>query len=159
MTSVIIGGLIGFAGGIIAGLLPVFLQNRRERRGLACSLAGEISAIVESLEKRQYEQSLEQLIQKINTTNDPGHYTVRLEQNYFVVYEANAAKIGLLPQHAAQEVARFYTFAKSLFEDATDKNFDPKKPEDAIRRLNEMLFFLRLLIQIGKSVEIELKAV
>ena len=155
LCGVIVGGLIGIAG----GALPVYLQNRRERIGLAYSLAGEISAIVESLEKHRYEQSLEELIEKAKTTKETWVYSVRLEQNYFVVYEANAAKIGLLPQSAAQDVARFYTFAKGLFEDATDNNFAPKRPEDAARRLQEMLYFLRLLIQTGKIAEKELRSV
>jgi hypothetical protein len=159
IIGILLGGFLAIAGGIAGSVVPIVLQNRRERRALAYSLAGEISSLIEVAEQRKYEQSIEAIIQNVKTTKQPWFVTVRIEQHYFTVYEANANKIGLLPKETARNVAKFYTYAKSFIEDVTDKSFSPKSEEESIQRLSGALHILRLCQECGRNAVKELESV
>jgi len=85
IIGILVGGFLAIAGGIAGSVVPIVLQNRRERRALAYSLAGEISSLIEVAEQRKYEQSIEAIIQNVKTTKQPWFVTVRIEQHYFTV--------------------------------------------------------------------------
>lgn len=159
IAGILIGGFLAIAGGIAGNVVPIVLQNRRERRSLAYSLAGEISSLLEIAEQRKYEQFVEEIIQHVKATKQPMFINVRIEQSYFIAYEANASKIGLLPKETARNVAKFYTYAKSFIEDVTDKDFSPKSVEESIQRLSGVLHMLRLCRESGNSVVKELENV
>ena len=159
IAGILVGGFLAIAGGIAGSVVPIVLQNRRERHALAYSLAGEISSLIEIAEQRKYEQSIEAIIQLVRATKQPLFVSVRIEQHYFVVYEANASKIGLLPKETARNVAKFYTYAKSFIEDVTDSNFSPKSEDESIQRLSGALHILRLCRECGHCAVKELENV
>lgn len=159
LIGILLGGFLAIAGGIAGSVVPIILQNRRERRALAYSLAGEISSLIEIAEQRKYEQFFEAIIANVKATKQPWFVKVRIEQQYFTVYEANASKIGLLPKETARNVAKFYVYAKSFIEDVTDKDFSPKSEEESIQRLSGALHILRLCRECGNKVVKELEDV
>lgn len=155
IISVIIGGAIAISG----GLVTQYWKHRRERRALAHALAGEIHAIVEMVERRGYQKFVSKLIDDVHTSQLPANVQVTITQNYFVVYESNALKIGLLPRLAAGDVASFYTLAKGLIEDSANNKFPPTTQNEAINRLSQMEGLLTTLTTLGKNVVLVLEKV
>ena len=152
--SVILGGALAIGGGFVTQLW----QHHRDRRALALALAGEIHAIVDIIERRKYTEAITALISQISIKNEPMTMHVPVTQNYFVVYESNAAKIGLLPSNAARDVAVFYTIAKGVIEDAGLKQFPPATATDAIFRLSQTQALLADMTKLGKQVVLKLEA-
>jgi len=155
IISVVVGGALAIAGGVIA----TTLEHRRERKALAYALAGEIKAIVDIVERRKYHEFINQMIEVIEKTRQPDFIRIRIEQNYFVVYEANAMKVGLLPRDAAHDVARFYTYAKSIIEDVTDDRFSPQTDVEALQRLKGLQDLIGRLVSLGNKVAQELEKI
>ena len=153
LISVIIGGALAVGG----GLLSQSWQHRRDRSSLAHALAGEIHAIVDIVERRHYQDTITTLIEKVVQTKAPMILQVGITQKYFVVYESNAAKIGLLPSHAAKNVAVFYTLAKSVIEDATLKQFPQMTADESIARLLQTQGLIAEMNKLGKTVVQELE--
>jgi hypothetical protein len=151
--SVLVGGGLALVGG--AG--STIWQNRRERRSLGYALAGEIQAIVDVVERKKYREVVDQCIETVMKTKQPHSIRIRMKQNYFVVYEANAAKIGLLPRNTARRVARFYTYLKAIIEDVTDEDYVVQSDTEALQRLRALRELLDSLVTKGLKVAGELE--
>ena len=154
IISVAVGGAIGIAGGVVIKLW----EGQREKRALAYALAGEVSAILEIVERRKYRQAVRQLMTAVETNRQPLFIQVPITQKYFTVFEANAAKVGLLPRNAARDVACFYTYAKSIIEDVTLDRI-PKTAEEALYRLKQLDELLTKLNDLGKRLAKELEGI
>ena len=155
ILSVVIGGALAIAG----GLAPRLWESRRQRRALAHALAGEVSAIIDIVERRRYQEGVRELIRAVETSHQPLFLRVPITQNYFVVYEANSVNVGLLPRKTARDVASFYTHAKALIEDVTTDKVLPKTEAEAIHRLKQMDELLTRLLTLGSGVVMELEGV
>jgi hypothetical protein len=155
IISVIIGGALAICG----GWATQFWQYHRERRALAHALGGEIYAIVEIVERRRYAQGISDLIGQAAQKNEPLALHAPVTQNYFVVYESNAAKIGMLPREVARDIAVFYGFTKSVIEDFGLRQFPPATVTDAIARLSETGALLTEMIKLGRKVVPELEKI
>lgn len=86
LGGAIVGGLIAFAG--------EYLLRRGERRQLARQLAqglaGEIAALVEIVERRQYVSGLRNAVEKA----DRESFSAAVTRNYFKVFDVNANQLG-----------------------------------------------------------------
>jgi len=145
LLSVVVGGALALAGGIATKLL----ENRRERRAFAYALAGEIHAIVQIIEERQYQQGFAAAIDSVKKFNKPSGLRISITQKYFIVFETNVLKIGLLPARTAKDVASFYTFAKSLIEDMMNEQGPPRDAQADLHRLEQMANLLARLSILG----------
>ena len=65
----------------------------------------------------------------------------------------------MLPRDAAQDVARFYTYAKSIIEDVTDEKFSPQTDVEALQRLKGLRDLIGLLVSLGNKVAQELETI
>ena len=148
LVSVIVGGVLALAGGVIVK----FWEDRRGRRALAYAFVGEINAIVVMVEQRGYEKYLADLQKAVHATNEPLNPHVPVTQNYFVIYEANADKVGLLPRDAARDIALFYTQAKGLMEDVGENAAVPRTGQEALQKLGQMQAILGNIATVGKRV-------
>lgn len=155
IVSVLVGGAVALAGGVLTKLW----ESRIERRALAHALAGEIGAITEIVERRNYQGLVRLIVEAVKASHEPQFIQVPISQQYFTAYEANAAKIGLLPSKAARDVARFYFFAKSMVEDVTTEKIRPRTEAEALDRLVQLDDLLTTLIALGKSLPNRLEAV
>ncbi|HMJ67036.1 MAG TPA: hypothetical protein VK615_16960 [Candidatus Binatia bacterium] len=155
LLSVIVGGALALAGGFLTKLW----ECRREQRALAFALAGEIGAIIDVAERRKYLPHIRETIAKVEAGEKPRRVRIRAEQNYFVVYEANAEKVGLLPRQIARDVARFYTLMKAILEDVTDKQWEPSTSEDALRHLHSLAELADTMLKLGNQVVVQLERI
>ena len=153
LISVVVGGALALTG----GLLTKLWEGQRERRALSSALAGEIAAVVEIVERRNYPRAVRELILAVEASHEPLYIQVPVTQKYFTVYEANAAKVGLLPRHAARGVACFYAYAKSIIEDVTSDKFPPRTEAEALHRLRQLDELLAKLLALGKELPKQLE--
>jgi hypothetical protein len=135
-TQIVVGGadaahgwlntILGPIPGIIAALFAVYLGSRlteksarnaeerlrlRDTDVLAASLYAEVSSVM-----ARY-RILGALIEKAKSPEELTFGFVEPRFNYFIVFETNAGKIGLLESAAATNVVKFYVLAKGHFED------------------------------------------
>lgn len=143
-----LGGLLAIIGGVWAH----WQSHRQERKNLAHALAGEISAILDIVDRRQYEKGIREIIQSAQKTGVPWRYTIVIRSNYFPVFEANAAKIGLLRSDLAKDVAKLYVLCKGIVDDVSPDSFESKTPQESIGRLENLLILFGEARTTGRSL-------
>lgn len=123
MTEAEIAILSALLGAMSGGLIEAFRRSRetfRERKAMALALRAEVRTLLGLVELRQYPQLLERIMGRLRDANHPvvddDIFAVRIQENYFSVFEGCAAKLGLLPSCAAELVVT-YGLARSFLED------------------------------------------
>jgi hypothetical protein len=117
LIAVIIGGLIAITGGFLSTMLLERQRARRDSRNLALAFSGEITAVLELIKERNYEERFTQVINQIEETGKPFYMPFRVRFKYDRVYEANVSRIGLLELPLPEEIPLFYTRLTSILED------------------------------------------
>ncbi len=154
VVPVLVGGAMTGVGGYLAG----WCAHRRSRASLACAIAGEIQSILMIIDKREYLPILEQMIEdQSGAYEDNQGPPFCVTYNYFEVFQANAGKIGDLPDEIAKQVVSFYTIAKALLEDMNPANV--VRPEYVLPKMRQQVDFLCQLIKLGKEAVQGLKRV
>ncbi len=151
LISTSVGGVLAIAGGFLAN----YSQARNERKNVAGALAGEISALLEIIRKRQYLEAIDKYINAMETDQRARNFRLAARHSYFTVFEANADKLGVLPNCCASEVAKFYVIVKSLMEDATNPNMTADA-SIALKMLKQDRQLLVELIELGDRTVKEL---
>jgi hypothetical protein len=154
VLSTVLGALLALLGGIVGTWYAARRRERDERRSLAGAFAGEIQAVVDILERRQYVEGIEALIAEVESSGRPTAVFGRIRGRYFQVYEANAARIGVLRAPLPEKIARFYTQANAFLEDIRDPSEAERLDlscQESLDLLTEMRELLQELLQTGKE--------
>lgn len=117
LMAVIIGGLIAITGGFLSTTLLERQRMTRDSKNLAFAFGGEITAVLELIKERNYEERFAQVISEIEETGAPFYMPFRVRFKYDRVYEANVSRIGLLALPLPKEIPLFYTRLASILED------------------------------------------
>jgi hypothetical protein len=112
LVAVIVGGGISIGGQVILELV----RDGRKAEQLSHAIAGEISALLEIVDARQYVQAI-QAHHAMALAGNASLFHARIEQTYFSVIEANLQNIGILPAGLPRLIPRFLTLSKSALED------------------------------------------
>jgi len=89
----------------------MLLFERRSRRGLASALIGEITAVIEGMERFEEVRKLEDMeIGADEHLDELGAFTLPR----FSVYESNADRLDLFDPAVQRQIAYFFTSAGSL---------------------------------------------
>lgn len=122
MSDFLVPIYAALAGAIGAGLLKAidqFLARKRRRESTLVALASEIQAIRALIISQGYFGQYAQLAKAIREGTWNGTtYVIDIRQNYFSVYEALAAELGLLDPTHVSKIVSFYSYCKSVI-DAT----------------------------------------
>lgn len=156
IVPVLVGGMLAILGSVVATLTVHWITIRHQRRSLSQAFAGEIGAILDIINRRHYLRDLERLVDQ-NASVD---FKIQIRENYFLVYESNVNQVGLLPNKLPYEVARFYTYAKSLTEDVAiypEPNYPPHIA--SFENLLETRDMLSELIDFGSRLVKQLQAI
>jgi len=151
----VIGALVGAAGAILATVVTLRWNYRKEQSSMAGAFAGEISALCEIARSRKYLENAKNLEQWIVDNNEPKLLILQARQNFFVVYEKNANSIGILSYRTSNLIARFYTIAKSLIEDFAPDSIHQQvdqTPENCLRTIREQIQAIQTLFEIEKEL-------
>lgn len=117
LVGVVIGGVLAIIGGFLSNVIPEVYRNRRESRQLALALRGELEALSHIAKRRQYVESLKNMIAIMEKKREPLFVNIQVRHDYFKIYNNNADKIGVLREPLPEYVARVYVQANSILED------------------------------------------
>jgi len=131
--------------------------GRREARGLASALAGEISSVIGIVRRRDYRGSIQALIKAVGTSHQPQAVRFPAIQDRFAVYEANLAKLVTLPGNLPQAVVSFYTHAKSFNDEMSPDHPQPATEAEAIQRLKQLDELIVALLALGDGAVLALE--
>ena len=158
LLPVIVGGIIGIAGGVIGPTLLEFFKRKIERENLTGAFIAEIDALLKIVERRRYVEELESLILQAKSGIDRNasfSYQFSVRRNPFPVYDANLSKIGILKAPLPQKITQLYAQATSILEDIEDmrdgKNI-PRDTMESIERLETLLSLFKDTIDLGQEI-------
>ncbi len=136
-TGPVVTALIGLGGAVIGGVLTIwgnYLRQHREQRQLArrvaLGIAGEIEALLDISERRQYGKWLRLAAE----SPTPVRVSISATRDYFKVFDANVDKLGLLSPDLAEKVAMFYVRVAGILEDFQTMSNPPPWTEEERRR-------------------------
>jgi hypothetical protein len=120
LLSALVGGLPALTGGIAVQWVVARQSRRSERRNLAGAFAGELAALYSLMGQRRFLDRIDELIAEIERTGcvPPTVFSVR--HHYFKVFDANAARLGLLEPPLPELLAHHYIYSKVFLEDMQD---------------------------------------
>jgi len=157
--DIILGPLIGVGiGGLLSYLFTIDVNRRyrnQEGKNVASAFAGEISAILESAKHREYVRGLQLLIDHVEQTGQPVSLGLNAQHDYFVVYKANATRLGMLRDPLPRLISGFYTHTFLMLEDARELSspgFKFENAQDCIARLSELLALFQANERMGEEV-------
>ena len=158
LWAVVVGGLIGIAGGTAGPLCLQYFNRKAERISLGGALVSEISGLVHIAERRKYIEGLGQLIAFAERNPGPPHipatFYFSVRRNPFMVYDANLARIGLLHDPLPRKIVRFYTMASAVLEDIADMKEAtiPRTRDDSIKSLKSLHQLFGETMELGKEI-------
>lgn len=117
LAAVLLGGLLAIAGGIVTTLFRDEQLQRRESRNLALAFKGEITALLELIQERNYLKRMADVIEQIEQSGQPFYMPFRVRFEYDRVYRENVARIGILNSPLPEQIPLFYTRFTSVLED------------------------------------------
>ena len=158
LLPVIVGGIIGVAGGAISPLLLEIWKRKMERDNLKGALISEINSLLQIVERRKYVEGLKNLISRAEISADEKKlyfYFFSVRRKPFPVYDANLSRIGILEKPLPQKIARFYAQSSSIMEDIADMKEGQTVPQDSkasIVRLHNLLELFKDTIALGQEI-------
>ena len=117
LLGVLLGGVLATAGGILTTLILDTRKNRQESFHLALAFRGEISALLELFEERNYVDRFSEVISKIEESGQPFYMPFKIRFKYDRVFEGNVSRIGILKTPLPELIPQFYTRFTSITED------------------------------------------
>jgi hypothetical protein len=154
----LLGVVIGFVGSLVTQVYLDGQRRKAEERSLSQAIVAEISALVEIIRRRHYIEGLAKLIEEAKTAGNPASlpsFRFSARGNYFAVYQANLARLGMLRNPQPALVVQYYTQTSSILEDIRD--MDEGKPaglswDEAIRRLEELRDLFKDTDDLGRRL-------
>jgi hypothetical protein len=107
IIPVIIGGILTFLGGIIGNQLLQRRQRKNDREHLSATFAGDIFAILSIIKKRNYEEELNNALDRLRNHEEQVIFARPIEGDYLMVYKQNVGKLGVLESSLAGEIVIF----------------------------------------------------
>jgi hypothetical protein len=128
-SAALMGAVIGASATLLADYFREKREIARRAEQIALAAAGEISALMEIVRRRDYIKSIQEL-ERAAAQGEAIKFTVRITHNYFPVLEASVVELGILPDDLPSLIPRFLTFAKSALEDiqAIEGGFWDERP-------------------------------
>ncbi len=146
IIQVLIGGILTFLGGIVGNQLLHIRQRKNDRENLSATFAGEISAILWIINRRNYIREIEVALDGMRHGKRV-RFTGLIVRDYLLVYKQNVGKLGVLDSPLSNEIVTFYTYVNALLEDngelaaanvdTIDLNYLIRRHEDALELLNK----------------------
>jgi hypothetical protein len=157
LIGVLLGGILSIAGGLLSNLFIECRRAKSARRNLALAFAGEISAIVEIVNTRQYIPNLRNAITYMEETGEIYPLHISVNRDYFNVYVSN---IGILGGRLPRMIATFYTQGNSVLEDINSLSNDALGESDVsfhIEAYKELLKLFESTIVVGHKIVCEIE--
>lgn len=161
LVGVVIGGILVIVGGFVSNLWIEVRREKQLRKQLALAFEGEIGALLEIIEKRQYIEGLRHARDETKRSGKTQPFIFRAKRKYFSVFEANVGQIGLLLPPLSRLVSRFYTQANAILEDMQlfeEADFGSVDPEEAAVAYDQLLEIFEDTIATGNTIVTEVSS-
>lgn len=161
LIGVVIGAV--FTGGI--QFLREEYRYFKERKSLAASISAEIISLIRLIRKRRIHQDLVNWINLLKKENQlskytkKGTYSVSITFNYFLIFDSNAGRLGMLGEELAGEITILYTLCKGVAEDLRDQSTTEIYRDGMIYWFLETLSLLEDCIERGLVIRDKLKQI
>lgn len=138
--------VIGFMAAMLSTVLVEYLRRRHETKTLRASLAAEITGVTEIIRARGYVLGL-----RAGAEGKVATYPVNIPADYFLVYKANIARLGLLEPSEAKRIIRFYHLVESVIQDVIPGGilYEGKSGPEGFRQDAE---FLESALQLADEI-------
>jgi hypothetical protein len=120
-VSVLLAVVLGSALTLAAQVLLELLRDGRKSEQLSHAIAGEIYALLQIVEARNYIETVK-AHHAFAAAGTGMILVIPISQTYFSVIEANLQNIGLLPAELPLLIPKFLTLSKSALEDVSALN-------------------------------------
>ena len=110
---------------------------------------GEIGALLDIVQRRNYIGGLKQVIQHVQQTGQPMPFHFSVSHEYFGVYKNNTSRLGILKHPLPQKIATFYTQCFSILEQVKDSTVLPTA-QASLMDLQELVACLRAQRNLGR---------
>ena len=158
LLAVVVGGFLAIAGGYASTRLIEKHRQEQESRSLALAFKGEIMALLQYVERRNYAARFEQVIEQIEATQQPFFMPMRIRFAYDSVYQENVGRIGLLKGKLPELIPLFYTQLHAIMDDLAnlgDRTYAELDLETLLRVYRDLQRFLAETASIGQAIVIE----
>ncbi len=121
--------------------------------GLTGAIVGEIQALIDISKHRKYLECLRQELNRAQTHPDLcGFFYFSVRRNPMRVYEANLARIGILPPPLPNQIVSFYAGLSSILEDIEDMKEEKlqRTPDDRTRVLKNLEQLFKATLDLGQ---------
>ena len=151
MSEGILGIILGaFLGGGLQ-LITTIIQRRHEARTMRVALACEVDATCRLIRFQKYEEGILSLLKSVETSPDQVT-TVILDarSDYFTVFTAMAARLGILGSAEVADLVRFHSYCKSAIDSVRmDGPFSGDvASEDSRANLENLLDLVRTILSL-----------
>jgi len=147
--------ILGAVGGaVFTGGANVYLEWRKARReliGIGSAIAGEISAIMQGLNIRNYQPRLRERLRDLKADSAPGSHGFSFNENTETnpIWTAYIDRIGLLGGRLPQRVTHFY----NLYQSAIIEFQDFCKPTLPVTEGEQIERILAIWQEAGRDVQ------
>lgn len=162
-------GVIGIAtGAILSGAIQLIWQEYKyfkERKSLAISISAEIMSLIKIIVERRICWDLLDWINffrrqpqdTVWTKRDTCFYSITF--NYFLIFDSNTGKLGMLGEKLAGEITGLYTISKGVAEDLKDQSPREIRRDGMIAWFSETLFLAVDCLEKGLVIRGKLKQI
>lgn len=146
VAGVLIGGIMSFG----KDLFLFRLNRRHEAEVLAKSFYAEIAALLTVVKHQRFVEDIEYSIDQIRKYGEINMPGMVAAEGYFLIFDSNAASLGILKIQQAEKIVTFYTLAKGWVEDMR-YNKPTNNQVLALERLDSLKTQLSATINAGND--------
>jgi hypothetical protein len=155
-TAALIGAVIGGGLTILGDLAQEMWRDSRRAEQLSHAIAGEVGAIIEVVEKRQYVENIKAYAQLAHA-GQAEFMRVRVTKDYFPVTQSSLEHIGMLPAELPLLIPKFLTLANAALEDLealAAGDWNECKVDELAESYDELAEVLEAALTAGRSLVI-----
>jgi len=155
LRNLIIGASIAFIGSIMAPIIHRYFERNNEKKAIKAAFLSEIRGLHNIFLRGKYRKGLQDAVASMKETNKIYIFKFRVKRDYFLVYQNNASKIGLLEKDIAADIPELYLTLFSGLEDV-DALYENEHQNDSIESMLNLYEVLDEKFEIFESKSEEL---
>ena len=150
-------------GAMATGLLQTalgFRERNREAESILTAIATEVSSICRLIRIQRYLETFKEIGLQIDAgTWDGNTAVIEVRQNYFAVFEALSAKIGLLKPEEVRLIVHFYAYCRSAIDSTRPDGLmaGGVSAEERISQVQHLEMIFQAILTLGDAIALKPK--
>jgi hypothetical protein len=150
-------------GAAVGGLVPIFVRIYEEyrarkinRNAVANQIYAEISALLEIIDKRQYLQDIQMIVNQLTVNpNYQQTFQIQISEDISQMYKINLDRLPLLNPSLQTKIVKFYRFLDALVQDVKPGGVFNISPI-TIYGAQQFLLIANEAITLGQEIKLEI---